>query len=123
MSTNTDDDNFHMNDRFRNQIIQQMEAKAQRDEDRIQRQHEIEIEQICQQRMENTMMMTMNPMVMAQLGTNNNMNPMMDTNLMINVNQMMIDQFEVNQEENNYNDDAEYICNSNKKGDMFNVKK
>ena len=33
-----------MNDYFKNQLLQQKEAKAQREEDRIQRRHEMEME-------------------------------------------------------------------------------
>ena len=107
--TNNDDNNFNMNDYFKNQLLQQKEAKAQREEDRIQRRHEMEMEKNRQTRTENMMMMMFNPMMMAQQAKNNSTNPMMGMNpMMMHMNPMpsvetgnMNPQLEVSEEEKN----------------------
>merc|ERR1712238_348980 len=79
----SDEDTFTMKNYFKNQELQQQNASARRAEEKLERQHELQMARLSTQRMEGMMMM--NPMMAGQQGMDNtNMNPMMMMNQMMN---------------------------------------
>merc|ERR1712238_482373 len=57
----SDEDTFTMKNYFKNQELQQQNASARRAEEKLERQHELQMARLSTQRMEGFMMMMMNP--------------------------------------------------------------